>query len=857
MKIIKSLLSILISAAMLNIPAFAASAEEELLFKTDFDSYQIWDDAAGAIGETVQEAFAGNLAENRTYAGGKISADQGAFPEGLMAQETDDGHGTVLSIDDSQRYQIMWVEVPAHQKNILLSFDFKMPVQGRLFVNGDSFNFGLTLEGPNLRSKVADQKPGEDKLFENVIDMQKWSRVEVFLNYTAETYIIYVNDEQLGRFEMPKNVPLQWITFRKPEDGTMYVDNIEVKQASLPPHLEDLTASLKAGSVNAQSDSITIDFNGEIDKDSVTADNIKIYDETNEKYLDCSFSEIGSASVTVSFDGALKQNCDYTVEFYDIMDVYGQVIKTKALSFNTNVAEATGRTPVLSCDFDSYRIGEAELVNRPFVSLAEYYMGGVMRADANGDGIVGEVIDENYGTSMKMTAGDWRNIDIILSQQIKEEFIVSLDLKMVSSATIRLLTNYGADAQACISGTSAKPEMNTESTVEYVSDVLKFNEWTPVEIYVNPEKESFAFYINGKMIGDEHPFYDTVSRTTSIQLQKSSGGDVYIDNLSVDIVSEPPHSKPIQMSLSLENSVMPEGERSLYLQFSDIMNVSRLTADAITVSEITDNNAVNVPFELSEVTSRRVKITLLDELKKEASYRITLADTVTGGAGNALAVNHINFFPYSEELRVNNVEFTDYSGNTTDNTEIPPEIKYLTIYFNKPVEQSEINGNVAFTDENNAAVPAKIRYISDKNAVRITPSQMLRGGSTYNLSVGAEILGTEYKKTFTTLEGSFAKGSITVNDLENKISGSFAPGETVTVKADIINTAFSGGNYTVLVGEYSGGKLSAYHLYDESIEQAVTYQTKEYNVNILSQSDEIRAFVWENPQKAQPLRRTK
>ncbi len=443
---------------------------------------------------------------------------------------------------------------------------------------------------------------------------------------------------------------------------------------------------------------------------------------------------------------------------------------------------------------------------------------------------------------------------MLLPEKLEDEFILSFDFRMTDLGTFRVLTNNGTGACASLSGTSGKPESNDGTTVENVPNVIQLKKWESIELYVNPRDRKFAFYINGKIIGAEHTFYGETSQIESIQFQKISGGDMYVDNLSIEGVTGPPHTKPVQLSLSLENNIMPKGERSLYLQFSDIMDTSKINSGTINVSEVIGGVSTDVPFTLSEITSRRVKITLSEELKKEASYVITLDNNVTGGAGNSLAVNHIKFFPYSEEPRVNDVEFTNYNGSTSDSDEIPPEITSFTIYFNAPLTDFNIDEDVRFTDKNNAAVPARIIYIDSKNAVKITPAQMLKGNSAYNLYISENVLNTAYEKTFVTLDGSFAKGNISVNDGESKVTGAFNPGETVTVKADIINTECAEQDYVVMIGEYLNGKLSAYHFYSESTDADITFCQKGYNVTLLSQADEIRAFVWKNPRTAQTLR---
>ena len=542
MKIIKSLLSILISAAMLNIPAFAASAEEELLFKTDFDSYQIWDDAAGAIGETVQEAFAGNLAENRTYAGGKISADQGAFPEGLMAQETDDGHGTVLSIDDSQWYQIMWVEVPAHQKNILLSFDFKMPVQGRLFVNGDSFNFGLTLEGPNLRSKVADQELGE--LFENVIDMQKWSRIEVFLDYTEEKYIIYVNGKPLGKFSMPANTLLNWITFRKPEGGTMYIDNLEVKKVTDAPHMDAVTASIASNKVNATRGTVKVNFSANVNTDTLTTENIKVFDIENNTYVDGIMLENATAdSVVVNFAGKLSAGKQYRIELANIQGTIEQQLGTTQIPFETFAAE---QGLIFKTDFDSYTIGNGDPVQSKFESLP--YADNIFRADSENakTQVSGFNYGEEYGNVMEFGSGDWNwlNVNGYLPSACSGIIKVSFDFNMLKEGTIKMFGNHGSNYGVIFQGKNLVLGSDHVNGQPSEMNVIDLDTWNKVEFYIDNTNKIYRFVLNGRTIGGDRDLEGDKTPLQLVQFHHISGGTMYIDNLEVKTVDEMPTETP-------------------------------------------------------------------------------------------------------------------------------------------------------------------------------------------------------------------------------------------------------------------------------------------------------------------------
>ena len=528
----------------------SASAEDTLLFKTDFDSYQIWDYETGAIGEPVTATAPENFGEGRHYIKDKLYAnpDPDCNPQGILALNTDDGHGTVVSIDDSQWYQVLWVEVPqtalTNQDKVLLSFDFKMPVQGRLFVNGDGFNFGLTLAGPNLLSKVVGQDLGEYKLFENVIDMQKWSRIEVFLDYTEEKYIIYVNGKPLGKFSMPANTLLNWITFRKPEGGTMYIDNLEVKKVTDAPHMDAVTASIASNKVNATRGTVKVNFSANVNTDTLTTENIKVFDIENNTYVDGIMLENATAdSVVVNFAGKLSAGKQYRIELANIQGTIEQQLGTTQIPFETFAAE---QGLIFKTDFDSYTIGNGDPVQSKFESLP--YADNIFRADSENakTQVSGFNYGEEYGNVMKFGRGDWNwlNVNGYLPSACSGIIKVSFDFNMLEEGTIKMFGNNGSNYGVIFQGKNLVLGSDHENGQPSEMNVIDLDTWNKVEFYIDNTNKIYRFVLNGRTIGGDRNLEGDKTPLRIVQFHHISGGTMYIDNLEVKTVDEMPTETP-------------------------------------------------------------------------------------------------------------------------------------------------------------------------------------------------------------------------------------------------------------------------------------------------------------------------
>lgn len=820
-----------------------SAANDELIFSTDFDGYQI------GSGEYVSSVYDNTSSE---YADGKITKADGNHPESSYGVKVDEERGTSLMFNgnDCDGWpSILLNFTPAlNDGKVLLSYDFLMNTPGWIGIfeldSNNNVQFNAT-EGEPIVSH------GESQ-YKNAFKLGEWAKIEFYMDFVSKEYILYIDGNEIyteSNFSVA-DVGMNQILFQRYGAGDMYMDNLEVKKVSRPPHLSDLTAQINPSDVGAGSRSITVNFSAPIKRSSVTADNISLYDEINDKEIGVTIDSVDRRSFTVVLDETLKEGGEYLLSLNGVKGEFNQNIANAVIPISISGTQQSDNELVFYTDFDGYQIGNSNRVDDTFNNLSSSYMNGMIVQNANGQFIRGERVDSAYGTSMKFSMeepgvdGAWRNLHVGFPDRTGK-YLISFALRLIQSGSIRVGTNEFTGAAATFMDRSAKPEAG--SALTYTKNVMKAGEWANAEIYLDTETRKYALYIDGRQIDSEQPFAGNATTLNSIQIQCMTGDGYYLDNFKLEKVVEPPHQAAVMPSADLENNTIPAGERSFYLNFSDVVNSSQISTKNITAQEVIGDQIKTVPISLSEIQHKSVKITFLGELNEDATYRICFSEDMHGASGNKMGKPHICVYPATDKTRVNNVEFASYLGDVYDTEVIPPEIRYLSVYLNKPVSAEGINGNVRLLDENNREVPAKLGYNSAKNSVRIVPNDMLAGSKRYTVSVSDGILDKAFSKTYTTKEGNFAKGSITIDGAETAHKGVFLKGDTVTVKADVINTACENKDYCVMVGEYANGKLSAYHFYDESITSSDTYQSNEYTVTLKSDADEIKGFIWQNP----------
>lgn len=185
-------------------------------------------------------------------------------------------------------------------------------------------------------------------------------------------------------------------------------------------------------------------------------------------------------------------------------------------------------------DFDSYRVRlgatvQDSMLNRDLTAwygTDPAYIAGV----ANKNEMTGAKFDDEHKTSLRFSAGDWRNANVILPQTDNVPMTVSFDFNMAGQGTMRMFGNDASNYGAVFKGTTLETKLDDTTTDN--ENVIQVGTWAHIEIYVDNPNSKYIMYVDGKKIGGENPFTKAGTLTT-LQFQKRSGGVMFIDNLKV------------------------------------------------------------------------------------------------------------------------------------------------------------------------------------------------------------------------------------------------------------------------------------------------------------------------------------
>lgn len=845
---LRKAVSCILSAALICTSLCAVNADStgDNIFKTDFDSYTIGTE------DTVQSVFT-NLTERYGTDTLNIAAASKGSTETVTGEKLDDAHGTSMKFASGD-WRMVSVNLPqAYDTAVLVSYDFCMAGQGtmRMFGNNSS-NYRAIFEGTGLRFNDADGAPVE---YENALTIGKWTKIEFYVDNANSTYIMYIDGKQIGGENTfaTAGSNLQSFQLQKRSGGEMYIDNIEVKKVSKPPHADTMTASLNEYEIDAADDIVSVSFSKNINTDTVTESCVSVSETGSSNELGVIINGISTNGFSICFNGELKEDTEYTVTLSDIEGANGEELENDELTFRTKKAKSTEPESklIFKTDFDSYTMEDGVTVSQTLTNLEEIY--GPIYGIANKPGMVGEKFDEEHGTSLKYTAGAWRNSEINIAGKTSAPLLLTFELYVEASGTIRIIGNNGGKFFSQIAGTSAKFTLGTGNAAhEYeVENAASIGKWMYVEYYIDCAADKYTMYIDGEQIGEENSLESGVE-LRQLQVQKSSGGAMFVDNMSLYSINMNPHEQPLTVSLSAENNILKKGENSVYLQFSDLIKKSLLTNKNITVYEIEGENSKPINVTLSETTMKSVKLTFDSGVKENAKYKIVLSDNIVGSGGKKPVNSSINLYTETDLIRVNNAEFVTYTGGKYETSPVKPEIVRINIDLSNPLKSAPSAGDITLTDSEGTSAELTAEYNAKKRSITVKPKMMLKGNESYTLSISDRFLSDAYSQKFTTSGGCFAKGKITVNGKESPLSSDFAAGDTVLIGTDIINTEGMDNEYTVLVGEYKDGKLTAYHAYSETAAKNVYSVKKTYSVKLIAPCDEIKAFVWKSTKRAQP-----
>lgn len=868
MKIRRALSIFTAVVIMTGIIGVSAAAEDNEIYFTDFDGYSEFG------GEYISQTL-----ENMSSPYGKFSSGGASITGSCVDEE----HGTSMRFDTGD-WKNTTVGLPTTcRKKTLISFDFYMSTSGTMRILSDNGNgFFGSFMGTSAKPEANNGTTIEAE--ENVISLGKWVNVEFYVDYEADMFIFYADGCPIGApHELyGSKKPVSSIQFQKRSGGVMFIDNFTVTEVDEIPHMEPITLSISApgGAVAPSDDSVRLKFSNAVNSESFDEETITVYDETNGVQMKgLEFSQITSTGVTIGFGGQLKEDTDYRIYVNPeyIMGTFGQTLAETEISFYTTggTVEVTEQL-LFSTDFDSQTDSNGNVTEQKFDCGAAGYpnfrftnwgaTGPEGNTNAETGYCVGDTVDGEHGTSLKLidtyadTGEMYKSVTatVQLAAMGQNKCVVAFDFYTDKSAT-NPVSIIGEGFSFSLSGNRAKLADIADGSLSWLDGVCKTGVWNTAEIYIDYDEGYVCAYINGKKIEQTAKVKSGAQQLTNVTINtycsnENNHSDWWFDNLSVTNVKYPLHSQSISLSLSVDNNTMEQESDSVYLKFSDTVKTTYLTSSYIKVEELLDGETRNVPITLTEPSSKQVKITFGKELNPLAKYRVVVDNSVEGLAGNGLDKNYVNLYPYSDDIKVNNVSFYDYFGDMYDYGTIPAEIKTIECNINKNTAVTP--GEIKLLDENGQEKPISVVYIQRRNIIKIMPTTMLKGNSSYTLVVGDTIVSNGYRQSFNTSAGKYALGDVLVEGVKSYKSD-ICVGDNVTVTADIINTAGNDGQYTILIGEYSDGLLNAFHKREMTISASEYSKTETVDITALSDCDEIKAFVWAVKENGSPITKLK
>lgn len=866
MKIFKAVGMITAAALAAGMVNISASAAEREIYFTDFDGYRT------NGGEYTEESLVNMESPYGAFSGGGTAISGSVY---------DDEHQTSMRFDTGDwRNTSVGLPEPCEAK-LLISFDFMMSSSGTFRTLSDNGNgFQGAFIGTSAKPENNDGTTVTEE--QNVIQIGTWVDVEFYVDYGADMFIFYVNGRPVGEpHELyGSKKPVSSIQFQKRSGGVMFIDDLSIREVDEMPHMDPITLSVSApgGSVAPADDSVRLMFSNAVTSDAAGPDTIKVINETTgEELTGLEFTDITPTGVTINFGGRLEEDTDYriSVDPMAITGTFGQKLgQTEVTFYTTGGGVEVTEQLLFSTDFDSYTDSNGNVTEQSFECGVAGYPGlrftnwGASGPEGNPNRETGycvaDMVDSIHGTSMKMidtfadTGETYKSVTASaqLTAPGQNKCVVAFDFYTDQSSTNPVAVT-GEGFAFSLSGTRAKLADISDNAISWQEGVFRTAEWNTAEIYIDYDEGYAAAYVNGVKLDEQRDILNGASSLTTVTINtycstESNHSDWWFDNISVSNLKYPLHSMPITLSLSAENNTMEQGSDSVYLKFSDTVALSYLTSDYISAEAQKDGGTQNVSITLSEATQRQVKITFNEELDPQAKYSIIVSDAVKGIAGNELASNYINLYPYSDSIRVNNVSFTDYFGGVTDHGIIPAEIVSIECQLNKATETAVTEESVTLTDRDGEEINIDVRYIPRRSLIKITLPGMLLGGAEYTLTINEDVVNGGYRQSFETDSGMYASGKILVKGSDEYI-GDTAAGTVINITADIINTSGTDNNYTVMIGEYKDGSLTAFHKKDSSVSASEQFKTEYIDVTTLSDCSEVKAFIWALPEKGVPV----
>ena len=580
-------------------------AEENLIFATDFDSYTI------GTGEKINTAFT-----TLPYAEDKVIANDNGTE--MTGAQLDEEHGTSLKFSEGDWRNMSFVMPEECSSPVLVSFDFNMSGMGQIkMLSNNGQGYGGYFAGTTYYAGL-DMNSPQGQL-ETAITVGEWAHIEIYNDSSEGKFIFYINGKPIGKYNTESNSTsaLSLVQFQKMNGGEMYIDNMKVEKVTSAPLSGNIIATA-SNKVNVISEGVKVKFSAGVKTDTLTTENIKVFDVENNSYLSgVTLENVAADSVDVKFGEKLTVGKSYRIELANIKGTIDQNVETTQIPFEVFEGE---KDLIFKTDFDSYCIADEYPVQSVFTALP--YAEDKVIANDNGTEMTGAQLDEEHGTSLKFSEGDWRNMSFVMPEECSSPVLVSFDFNMSGMGQIKMLSNNGQGYGGYFAGTTYYAGLDMNSPQGQLETAITVGEWAHIEIYNDSSEGKFIFYINGKPIGKYNTESNSTSALSLVQFQKMNGGEMYIDNMKVEKVTSAPLSGNIIATASNKVNVISEGVK---VKFSAGVKTDTLTTENIKVFDV-ENNSYLSGVTLENVAADSVDVKFGEKLTVGKSYRIELAN---------------------------------------------------------------------------------------------------------------------------------------------------------------------------------------------------------------------------------------
>ena len=226
-----------------------------------------------------------------------------------------------------------------------------------------------------------------------------------------------------------------------------------------------------------------------------------------------------------------------------------------------------------------------------------------------------------------------------------------------------------------------------------------------------------------------------------------------------------------------------------------------------------------------------------------------------------LVLDNMKIYSRKSLPSVKKVRFHNIDGDELYFTEnMPSEIDKISISFSEGMSEAALDSGVHLY-EGGTELTALVRsYNSSDCTYTIELPDMLKGETDYSLIIDSGVenstgvtLGAEKRYDFTTLEGVFEvkEFSITKDGKEVNLSD-IAPGDTLTVKAELINTTGEEKSVCLSYGVYNGIFMNSFDAVEETTSSAIISKSIDFEVAD-TEDLSVHGFLWQSSDSMKPI----